>query len=424
MSLLKKGIIECMGIALIILISSGFFEFLRDYFPSYQMIAPFVTAVLMFTLVFVFYQTTGAHFNPIITVAVYLSNLFKPKDSKEFGHKELGVYLLAQFIGAILGIVANIIIFGHDCIGLVEPTAQFEVLSNHNIKGFFIEVLLSLIFVFSYLVIARFKYKYLSKAIIIASITLVILIVGNFTTKTSVNPFRALVSVVIDFLYLRGDTQKLTDLWIYVIGPFIGSIIGYGLYKGLSHIPKSKRSEVNKLAFYAANINLNAMFYETSVAKQESITSTPIPLIKEIDNEIKVDETLPLNKETTLARANQTFEERIRNLDHDLYKKYQDLRSYCLQYGLKEKMDQVYNVFSLNKTRYIVFSIRGKALKIYFALDPKDYEDSKIAFQDGSNITKYKDVPLILKVKSDLSYKRAITLIDDTMERANINLKN
>ena len=48
---------------------------------------------------------------------------------------------------------------------------------------------------------------------------------------------------------------------------------------------------------------------------------------------------------------------------------------------------------------------------------PKDYKDSTIPVQDAGNKNIYKDIPLIFKVKSALSMRRAKELIQDAMEK-------
>ena len=57
--------------------------------------------------------------------------------------------------------------------------------------------------------------------------------------------------------------------------------------------------------------------------------------------------------------------------------------------------------------------VAGKALKLYFALDPKDYKDSTFPIGDASNKGLYKEIPLVFKVKSELSVRRAKQLIAD-----------
>ncbi len=60
--------------------------------------------------------------------------------------------------------------------------------------------------------------------------------------------------------------------------------------------------------------------------------------------------------------------------------------------------------------------IIGKTLRLYVALNPDDYIDSPIPTRDASDKKSYQKVPLMIKVKSNLSLKRAKLLISHTME--------
>ena len=51
------------------------------------------------------------------------------------------------------------------------------------------------------------------------------------------------------------------------------------------------------------------------------------------------------------------------------------------------------------------------------------YIFSPIPLEDESNKKKYESTPVVLKVKSDLSARRAVSLIDDIMKEANIEKK-
>ena len=53
---------------------------------------------------------------------------------------------------------------------------------------------------------------------------------------------------------------------------------------------------------------------------------------------------------------------------------------------------------------------------MYFALNPDDYKNSTIPVQDAGNKAIYAEIPLVFKVKSDLSMKRCKELIQTVME--------
>ena len=60
----------------------------------------------------------------------------------------------------------------------------------------------------------------------------------------------------------------------------------------------------------------------------------------------------------------------------------------------------------------IKFTIRGKTLNAYLGLNPKDYENTKSIYTDVSNIGKYANYPMRVKVTSDRQVKWVKELIN------------
>ena len=78
------------------------------------------------------------------------------------------------------------------------------------------------------------------------------------------------------------------------------------------------------------------------------------------------------------------------------------------------------DTFRLHRKTYVKLVVAGKGLKLFLALDPKDYKDSPIPVIDVSEKNAYVEIPLAFKVKSDLSRKRAKQLIADAMAKDGI----
>ena len=64
-------------------------------------------------------------------------------------------------------------------------------------------------------------------------------------------------------------------------------------------------------------------------------------------------------------------------------------------------------------------TIVGKHIRVYLNLDPANYADSTIPVEKAE-AKKYEDLPCLLRVKSDLSYRRAKKLVDDLMQKIGI----
>ena len=118
-------------------------------------------------------------------------------------------------------------------------------------------------------------------------------------------------------------------------------------------------------------------------------------------------------------RKRKPFETRLRNSEYDLRHKYYDLRDYIKWYGLRNRVSIPGDTFSYKRQRYVFVTIVGKHLRVYLQLDPKDYADSTIPVEQAE-AKKYEDLPCLLRVKSDLAYRRAKKLVDDVMAKVGL----
>ena len=99
---------------------------------------------------------------------------------------------------------------------------------------------------------------------------------------------------------------------------------------------------------------------------------------------------------------------------------YNHIKSLLLSYGLKNRTSNGGDAFRLHKVTYCKITVAGKSLKLYLALDPNDYKNSTLPIKDASSKEIYKDIPLVFKVKSGLSLRRAEQLITEMMDKHGI----
>ena len=92
---------------------------------------------------------------------------------------------------------------------------------------------------------------------------------------------------------------------------------------------------------------------------------------------------------------------------------YNEIKHELICYGVMPRYSNSGESFRYNKVRYAKITFTLKGLRVYLALNPENFKDSKIPIDDMSNIKTFKDIPLSIKVKSKLSIKRCIYLIDE-----------
>lgn len=111
-----------------------------------------------------------------------------------------------------------------------------------------------------------------------------------------------------------------------------------------------------------------------------------------------------------------SFETRVKNSEYDIRHKYYDLRDYIKDYGLSNRISIPGDTFSAHRKRYVFITISGKHIKVYFAANPDDYKDTPIPVEHHTT-KKYEDLPLLFNIRSDLSFRRALKLVDDMLTK-------
>lgn len=138
------------------------------------------------------------------------------------------------------------------------------------------------------------------------------------------------------------------------------------------------------------------------------------PVAEETEAEAPEGENDPFAALRNKRRA--SFETRLKNADFDLRHKYYDLRDHIKSYGLSNRLSIPGDSFSAHRKRYVFITINGKHLKVYFAANPDDYKDTPIPVE-RTETKKYEDLPLQFKVRSDLSFRRAVKIVDDMLTK-------
>lgn len=163
---------------------------------------------------------SGCHINPAITLGVFLSGRMNSKDC--------GMYMLFQVIGAIIAAALLAFLVSTDP-GLARGTATGAnaCASENVLNGLCAEIVLTFIFV---LVVLGATSKTngatnnFAGLAIGLSLVLVHLVCIRYT-GTSVNPARSIAPAV-----FQGGTA-LANLWIFIVGPFIGAAIAALIWK-------------------------------------------------------------------------------------------------------------------------------------------------------------------------------------------------
>jgi aquaporin Z len=174
------------------------------------LVVPFSFGFGLLAAIYAFGHSSGAHFNPAVTIAMVLDRRTTPADA-------VG-YIIAQVIGAIGAAALVLVTVSQAAVasGITRPGTGIT-----DLNALILEIVFSAIFVVVILTVSK---RNAALAGVVIPLTLVSIHFAIATLSgASVNPARSIGSAVVG-----GD---LTGLWIYLVGPVIGGIIGFGVFR-------------------------------------------------------------------------------------------------------------------------------------------------------------------------------------------------
>lgn len=170
---------------------------------------------------------SGCHINPAVSLGVLLSG--------GMSGKEFVGYVVSQCVGALAGSGILALIFG---LGNVKDmTGGFGAnglagVGGNALAGLIVEIVLTFIFVIAILGVTSKKANHGSFGGLVIGLTLVVVhILGIGLTGTSVNPARSFGPALV--AAISGNGAPLGELWVFIVGPFLGAALAACTYKAL-----------------------------------------------------------------------------------------------------------------------------------------------------------------------------------------------
>lgn len=161
---------------------------------------------------------SGCHINPAITLGCLLT--------KRISGKDAAMYMVFQTIGAILASAVLCVLV------TTAPELPQGTITGANscaggvVNGLIAEIILTALFVLVVLGTTDSKVGAGNFAGLAIGLSLILIhLVGIHYTGTSVNPARSIGPA----LFAGGE--PLSQLWVFIVGPFIGACIAAGIWK-------------------------------------------------------------------------------------------------------------------------------------------------------------------------------------------------
>ena len=163
--------------------------------------------------------------------------------NKKITMKEFLFYVIAQVVGAFVG--AGILYFvlnscqavsqagGISVVGLgANGFGDGSTLGVNMIAALVVEVILTFVFIYTILGVTSDDKKSSVAGIVIGLTLTFVHLIGINLTGTSVNPARSLAPATI--MAIVGDTKAISQVWVFIVAPFVGSVLAAFAYKFLN----------------------------------------------------------------------------------------------------------------------------------------------------------------------------------------------
>lgn len=209
--LIRKAVAEAVGTFVMVFTGCGALA-VADRFPGSipSGAVPVIFGLAVASMIYAVGHISGAHFNPAVTLAFAVA--------RHFPKKELPLYWIAQFVGALLAVgILSLALPPGNVFGATSPSIPV-------FQGLVWEIVLTfcLMFVITAVATDTRAVGTMAGAAIGATV-----MIGAFTggpiSGASMNPARSLAPALFE--------AQFSHLWIYFIGPAVGAILAALLYE-------------------------------------------------------------------------------------------------------------------------------------------------------------------------------------------------
>jgi aquaporin Z len=188
----------------------------------------FAFGFTLMVLVYTIGPISGCHVNPAVTIAMLVA--------RKIGVQDGVAYIVTQIIGALLasavlmGILSGVT--GDSTVGIAEYSRSIHGLGANDVPSFLsvgsafgMEVVLTALFLYVIFNATSSAARPGTAGLAIGGYLFVAHLIGVPLGDSSLNPARSIGPAI-----LQGGTA-LANVWVFIVAPIIGGLIGYALYK-------------------------------------------------------------------------------------------------------------------------------------------------------------------------------------------------
>jgi MIP family channel proteins len=233
-AIVQRSLAEALGTFILVFVGSGTATAATVFFrlnpTASLLLVALGLGLALFAGISIVGKVSGGHYNPAVTVGLAAAGRFEWAD--------VPAYLIGQVVGAIVGALAILVVYGRPGARLAGLGAPGLAPSVGLLQGLFIEALGTAILVLAIMGTAVDTRAVAGWAPLTIGLTLavIILFLGQ-RTGGSVNPARAFgPDLVAAFFGYPVDWGAF--IVAYLIGPLLGGLVGVFGYEAVASLPR------------------------------------------------------------------------------------------------------------------------------------------------------------------------------------------
>lgn len=214
--MVKKTLSELLGTFLLVFFGVGAAIITQAGPTNYQglVITALIFGGVLTALISTLGEVSGGHFNPAVSIAMMID--------KRINFIEFIMYVLAQFVGATCAtFILKMMVSYSSTLG------SNTLYDGDTLKTFFIEAMMTFLFVFTVLTVSDKKHESKTTPFIIGGTLGMLHLFGFLFDGAGLNPARSFASMA---MY---SWTALVDYLPFLFGPVFGAIIAWLAYFGL-----------------------------------------------------------------------------------------------------------------------------------------------------------------------------------------------
>lgn len=211
----KKGIAELLGTFALVLLGTG----VAVMTNGDRLITALAFGLTVMLMAFAVGHVSGGHFNPAVSLTMFLK--------KKLSAAELGVYVVAQLVGAVLASGLLVLFLGSNAalgantVSTALPQTGFVEL----ILGGLVELLMTFFFMLAIIGVTRSEKTQPFAGLIIGLSLSVNILFGFSLTGVGVNPARSFGPAI-----FQGGLA-LEQVWVFLVFPLLGAVLAAHISK-------------------------------------------------------------------------------------------------------------------------------------------------------------------------------------------------